>query len=304
MNAAPKIQGVVPPVPTVFDEQGRFDRDGMGQLIDTLIERGVHGLFFLGSAGEFSQLEAGTRREIAEFCIHYTAKRLPVWIGTGSNSTRLSRSLTAHAAEHGADGVIIVNPYYAKLGEEALYSHYASILEDSGVSVMLYNFPAMTDQDVSPALVKRLAGQYPALVGIKETVDSLSHIRSMITEVKSVRPDFAVMCGYDEYLLATLAAGGDGAIAASANFAPELLLGIYNSFRDGDFTSLMVYQHRIMAIPELYEMVLPFIPALKEAIRLSGIPISTKCLAPVADWGEEHIRKVQDILRRAGQIKP
>lgn len=166
---------------------------------------------------------------------------------------------------------------------------------------MLYNFPAMTGQDVSPALVKRLAGQYPALVGIKETVDSLSHIRSMITEVKSVRPDFAVMCGYDEYLLATLAAGGDGAIAASANFAPELLLGIYNSFRDGDFTSLMDYQHRIMAIPELYEMVLPFIPALKEAIRLSGIPISTKCLAPVADWGEEHIRKVQDILRRAGQ---
>lgn len=225
--------GVIPPVPTILDSTGKFDRDGMKLLIDSLIAKGVHGLFFLGTAGEFTLFTAEQREEIAELCLEYTNGRLPAWIGTGSNTVAETLRLSRHAAEHGATGIVIMNPYYYKLSGDALFAHYAAVLEAVDVPLMLYNFPAMTGQDLTPAFVARLAAHYPNVLGIKDTVDQLSHIRQMIMQVKAVSPDFSVFCGFDEYLLPTLAAGGDGAIAASANFAPELMLGVYDSFKQG-----------------------------------------------------------------------
>ncbi|MFD1905338.1 dihydrodipicolinate synthase family protein [Paenibacillus rhizoplanae] len=187
----------------------KFDRDGMKLLIDSLIAKGVHGLFFLGTAGEFTLFTAEQREEIAERCLEYTNGRLPAWIGTGSNTVAETLRLSRHAAEHGATGIVIMNPYYYKLSGDALFAHYAAVLEAVDVPLMLYNFPAMTGQDLTPAFVARLAAHYPNVAGIKDTVDQLSHIRQMIMQVKAVSPDFSVFCGFDEYLLPTLAAGGD-----------------------------------------------------------------------------------------------
>lgn len=298
-----KAKGIIPPVPTILDRQGQFDPQGMGILIDSLIEGGVHGLFFLGTAGEFAMFAAEEREAIAEFCIRHTAGRLPVWIGTGSNTTGEAIRLTQHAASKGADGVVVINPYYYKLSEDALYSHYASILESSDLPLMLYNFPALTGQDLSPAFVSRLAARYPAVSGIKETVDQLSHIRQMILEVKAVNPSFSVFCGFDEYLLPTLAAGGDGAIAASANFAPQLLLGVYNSFQAQQFPEMLEYHQRIIQIPGLYALDQPFVTPIKEAIRMAGVPVSTACLPPAGPWNEEKAGQLQEILTQAG-VRP
>ncbi|WP_025703814.1 dihydrodipicolinate synthase family protein, partial [Paenibacillus graminis] len=201
MNIIHTNAGIIPPVPTILNEQQKFDRDGMQLLIESLIAKGVHGLFFLGTAGEFNQFDAGEREEIAKFCIDYTDGRLPVWIGTGSNTTSEALRLTRHAARSGATGVVVINPYYCKLSEESLFTHYAAIAEASELPLMLYNFPALTGQDLSPAFVRRLAARYPNVVGIKETVDQLSHIRQMILLVQEVNPAFAVFCGFDEYLL-------------------------------------------------------------------------------------------------------
>lgn len=297
-----QISGIIPPVPTIFDNGGQFDEGGMKLLIDTLIAKGVHGLFFLGTAGEFSLLSAGQREEIADFCISCTGGRLPVWIGTGSCSTSESVRLTRHAAAAGAEGVVVINPYYAKLSEETLFAHYASVIEASDIPVMLYNFPALTGQDLSPAFVSRLAARYPSVAGIKETVDQLSHIRQMIRSVGEVRPGFSVFCGFDEYLLPTLAAGGAGAIAASANFAPELLLGVYESFRKEDLNGLLAFQRRINEIPPLYGLDEPFVPAIKEAVRLSGTPVSTSCLSPSSGWNDDKERLLTGTLQRCGAL--
>ncbi|MBC8079891.1 MAG: dihydrodipicolinate synthase family protein [Gorillibacterium sp.] len=291
--------GVIPPVPTLFDSEGNFDRNRMSTLIDYLISKGVHAMLFLGTIGEFSQMDVSQRMQIAEFCITHTRNRVPVWIGTGSNSTLEAIQLTKHAEQNGADGVIIINPYYIKLGEKTLFQHYADILEQSGLPVFLYNFPALTGQDLSPEFVRSLAARYPQVVGIKDTVDQLSHIREMIQQVKEVRPDFAVYAGFDEYLLATLAAGGDGAIAASASFAPELMLGVYNGFRNGDLAGMLAFHHRLLSIPKIYPLVSPFIKAVKEAIQLTAVPISTYCLAPAAPWEEDKALHLREILTEA-----
>ncbi|KWX70656.1 dihydrodipicolinate synthase family protein [Paenibacillus jilunlii] len=300
MNIIHTNAGIIPPVPTILNEQQKFDRDGMQLLIDSLIHKGVHGLFFLGTAGEFNQFDAGEREEIAEFCIDYTDGRLPVWIGTGSNTTSEALRLTRHAARSGATGVVIINPYYCKLSEESLFTHYAAIAEASELPLMLYNFPALTGQDLSPAFVRRLAARYSQVVGIKETVDQLSHIRQMILQVQEVNPAFAVFCGFDEYLLPTLAAGGTGAIAASANFAPQLMLGLYSSFQQNQFTEVLEYHRKLIQIPPLYALDDPFIPAIKEAVRLAGLPVPTFSHAPATPWNEEKERQLKQIFTNAG----
>ncbi|WP_341348063.1 dihydrodipicolinate synthase family protein [Paenibacillus sp. FSL H3-0469] len=295
--------GVFPPVPTILDSAGKFDRAGMKLLIDRLIEQGVHGMLFLGTAGEFTLFTAEQREEIAEACLEYTNSRIPAWIGTGSNTVAETLRLSRHAAEHGATGIVIMNPYYYKLSEEALFAHFAAVLEAVDVPLMLYNFPAMTGQDLSPAFVARLAAHYPNVLGIKDTVDQLSHIRQMIMQVKAVSPDFSVFCGFDEYLLPTLAAGGDGAIAASANFAPELMLGVYDSFQKGDLAGVLAFQKRLIEIPALYAIDDPFVASIKEAVRLSGLPVSTHSLASPGVWSAEHEDRLKQIFSRAGIVQ-
>ncbi|WP_379161498.1 dihydrodipicolinate synthase family protein [Paenibacillus sp. sgz5001063] len=300
MNIIHENAGIIPPVPTILNEQQKFDPAGMQLLIDSLIDKGVHGLFFLGTAGEFNQFDAGEREEIAEFCIDYTAGRLPVWIGTGSNTTSEAIRLTRHADYSGATGVVVINPYYCKLSEQSLFTHYASIAEASELPLMLYNFPALTGQDLSPAFVSRLAARYSQVVGIKETVDQLSHIRQMILQVKEVNPAFAVFCGFDEYLLPTLAAGGAGAIAASANFAPQLMLGLYQSFQNNELSEVLEYHRRVIQIPPLYALDDPFIPSIKQAVRLSGVPVPVFSHSPATLWNDEKELQLRDIFDKAG----
>ncbi|ULO09029.1 dihydrodipicolinate synthase family protein [Paenibacillus sp. 19GGS1-52] len=300
MNFKQANVGVIPPVPTILDEHRKFDRNAMKILIDSLINKGVHGLFFLGTGGEFSQFSTEEREDIAEFCIDYTNGRLPVWIGTGSNNTTETIRLTKHAAQSGTTGVIVINPFYSKLSEETLFAHYAAILEATEIPVMLYNFPALTGQDLSPAFVSRLAARYSHLVGIKETVDQLSHIRQMILEVKEINPAFSVFSGFDEYLLPTLAAGGAGAISASANFAPQLLLGVYSSFQNNNLAELLEHQRKVIEIPAIYSLDEPFILTVKEAIRMTGVPIPTFCLPPSNIWDAQKEQKLKEILTRAG----
>lgn len=292
-------QGIFPPVPTIFDQDGKLDSKGMGQLLDSLIQQQVHGLLILGTTGEFSQLHLEEREHIAQFCVKHVNGRVPVWIGTGCNATQDAIRLTQHAEQIGATGAVIINPYYNKLSRNTLSQYFSSILKSTQLPCMLYNFPALTGQDLDPIFVRDLAAHHANLVGIKETVDQLSHIRQMITEVKRVKPDFSVFCGFDEYLLATLAAGGDGAIVAGANFAPQLMIGVYNNFRSNNLAKLLEFHHQIIQLPPIYQIDQPFVPAIKEAIRLTGVPISNSCLSPTSGWDNDKTKQLERILVNA-----
>src|SRR5699024_1452230 len=175
--------GVFPPISTIFDENANFDKKGMGRLIDYLIQKGVNGLLVLGSGGEFSQMPFDMRKEVAEFSISYTNSRIPVLIGTGSLSTKESVLLSQHAQKKGADGVVVLNPYYWPFSKRDLLQHYKSISESIDIPIILYNFPSLTGQDLYPELVLELVSENKNIVGIKDTIDSVEHIREMITKV-------------------------------------------------------------------------------------------------------------------------
>ncbi|MFC7392251.1 dihydrodipicolinate synthase family protein [Scopulibacillus cellulosilyticus] len=293
------FRGIIPPVCTVFDENGKLDRTGMGNLIDFLIDSGVNGLLFLGSSGEFSQISAEERKEIAAFAVNYVNGRLPVLIGTGSLGTREAVQLTKHAEDIGADGVLVVNPYYWPLSEENLLNHYISIADSVQLPILLYNFPELTGQDLSPDFVLKLVDRCSRIAGIKETIDQAGHIREMILKVKSKHPDFAVFSGYDDHLFNTLALGGDGAIPGTANFAPELATGIYQAFQDNDMEQAVQLHRRLAYLPLLFKLDSPFMNVIKEAAKLRGVDIGTHVLPPGKQLTRDKKGEIEKILKQA-----
>lgn len=298
-----QLKGVIPPVPTIFDAQAQFDPQGMGRLIDRLLASEVNGFLFLGSAGEFATLPHESRKAIARFCVERVAGRKPVIIGTASCATQEVIDLSQHAASIGADAVMVVNPFYAKLSDERLYQHYRRIAEASPLPVLLYNFPILTGQDLSIELIGRLAQDCPNIVGIKDTVDCMSHIRRIVFEVKGKRPDFMVFSGFDEYMLDTLMIGGDGVIPATSNFAPEITCGIYRAFRTQDFATAQSLLARLAILSRMYSIDVPFTGVIKEAIRLCGLDIPTHVLSPATQPDAAVQQKLVAILKQGGILE-
>ncbi|MFY4775714.1 dihydrodipicolinate synthase family protein [Metabacillus sp. RGM 3146] len=296
-----KLEGIFPPISTIV-KNGILDKEGMKFLIEDLIEKGVNGFLFLGTGGEFAHMNAEERMDAAEFAVKTVNRRVPCLIGTGSTSTREAVLLSRHAEEIGADGILAVNPYYAKLSEENLFRHYGEIAEAVKIPVLLYNFPDFTGTDLSPDFVLKLVKKYSNIAGIKETTDAAGHIREMILKVKKERPDFKVFCGYDDHLLNTLFLGGAGAIPASANFAPQLTIGIYQSFKKGDFKTAGKLHQKLAALLPLYKLDFPFVNVIKEATRMCGLEVSTEVLPPAYPLSEEKKKKLTDLLKEAELI--
>jgi 4-hydroxy-tetrahydrodipicolinate synthase len=298
-----QLKGVIPPVPTIFNAEEQFDAQGMGRLIDRLLASEVDGFLFLGSAGEFATLRHEQRQAVAKFCVERVAGKKPAIIGAASCATQEAIDLARHAGSIGADAVMVVNPYYAKLSKERLYRHYRRIAENSPLPVLLYNFPALTGQDLSVELVGRLAADCPNIVGIKDTVDCMSHIRRLILEVKGARPGFMVFTGFDEYMLDALMIGGDGVIPATSNFAPEITCGIYRAFREQNFGAAQKLLKRLAILQRIYSIDVPFTGLIKEAIRLCGLDIPTTALSPAFAPDKATHEKLVEILVQAGVLK-
>lgn len=298
MQKQTKFKGIIPPVSTLLLDDYSLDKDGMKKLIDFLIDSKVDGLFFLGSGGEFANMSVNFRKEVAEFVISYVNKRVPVLIGTGTPSTDETILLSQHAKDAGADGVIIINPYYYSLNDNALFKHYTSIAEKVDLPIMLYNFPGCTGQELSPEFLLKLAKAYPNIVGVKDTVPEVAHTREIIQIVKSEIPYFSVFCGYDDHLFNTLLNGGDGAIGLTANFAPEIQVGLYQAYQKNDFTSAKSYHQTLAQLVSLYSLDSPFYNLVKDALQLRGFDISTKVLPPATELSEDKKAYLIDFLQK------
>ncbi|QKS72726.1 dihydrodipicolinate synthase family protein [Paenalkalicoccus suaedae] len=297
------FKGVIPPVSTIVDAQGHLDKVGMKRLIDNLIERGVDGLFFLGTGGEFSQMTLEERKDIAEFTVSAVDGRVPVLIGTGATSTSDVIELNNHASEVGADGVVVINPYYVKLSDENLYQHFSEVARAAKLPVFLYNFPILTGQDLSADMVLQLVNEHDNIVGIKETVKDIGHIRDMIVTVKEQHPDFRILCGFEDLFLNTLSLGGDGIIGATGNFAPEVSIDLYQAFTSGDLHKALELNATLAYLPEIYGLDSPFMNVIKESIVLCGLDVSTAVLAPSRDLSVDKKEKLRTILTKCDLLK-
>ncbi len=297
-----RLTGIIPPVVTLFDRDGRIDAAAMEAHVEFVLRGGVHGVFVLGSTGEVMHLTADERREVAERVVRTVGGRVPVLVGCASTSTDEAVALARHAQQVGADGVVVLPPYYWPPSNAAIEAHVGAVARAVDLPVVLYNFPAVVGRSLSPALVRRLVEAYPTVLGIKETVDSVGHIHEVLAAVKPVRPEFSVLCGYEYHLLNTLLSGGDGAIPAVANFAPHLPVQVYTAVQEGRLADAAALVRRRLGLAALYHLDAPFFVVVKEAMALLGLIAHATVRPPAVSLSEAGRERLRDLLAQAGLL--
>ena len=294
--------GLIPAMVTPFDEFGEVDPAATEAVVKRFVEAGVDGVSVLGSNGEFSHLTLPERKRFAEAVVGIVAGRIPLLVGVGATGTREAVELARHAQEAGADAVLVVTPFYWKVGEEALFNHFTVVAEAISIPTMIYNFPMLTGIDLSPRLVARIARECPKVAGLKDTVTESSHSVGVLREVKEVRPDFSVLAGFEDQILPTMLAGGDGSICGLANVAPGLFVGLVRAAESGDLDKAAGLHRRVLSLTTLGEHSDPPVGATKLAMNKLGVPISPTVRGPALPVPEEAYAGVEDTLREAGLL--
>jgi 4-hydroxy-tetrahydrodipicolinate synthase len=296
------FSGLIPAMVTPFDERGEVDLRATEAIVEHFVEAGVDGISALGSTGEFSHLDTNERRRFAEDLVGIVAGRVPLVIGVGAPGTREAVALARHAEEAGADGVIVVSPFYWNVGEEALFRHFRAVAKAVEMPMLVYNFPMLTGIDLSAGLVARIARECSNVTGLKDTVSEYSHSVQVLREVKPVRPDFAVLAGFEDQILPTMLAGGDGSICGLANVAPEFFVGFIRAVRSGDLETAAEMHRRVLSLIAIGSLSDTPLGAIKLAMNALGVPITPAVRGPALPAPEEAREGVEDALRKASLL--
>ncbi|MEM6785365.1 MAG: 4-hydroxy-tetrahydrodipicolinate synthase [Bacteroidota bacterium] len=212
------FRGTAPALVTPFTPDGHLDDPALRRLIDMQIDGGVDALVLLGTTGENPTISPAERHRLLDLAMAHTAGRVPLLVGTGTNSTAESVRFSREAAAAGADALLVVGPYYNKPPADGLVAHVNAIAEAADLPIVFYNVPGRTGQNVPADLTLRLAEEVPHVVGVKEASGNVAQIADVLAH----RPEgFAVYAGDDELALPLIALGADGVVSVVVNALPE-----------------------------------------------------------------------------------
>ncbi len=291
------LQGIIPPVVTPMHADESIDLPGLRAHIDYLLGHQVHGIFVLGTTGEFYALDEAEKQAVTAAAVEHCRGRSPVYAGTGAESLREVLRLTKMAEREGVRGVSVITPYFLKPTQAELFDHFRRVAESTSLEVVLYNNPATCGGlSIEPDTVARLA-EIPNIVGIK---DSSGDLQNTLELIQRTPDDFGVLMGRDTLLLPALMFGAQGAIPATCNIAPEFCVGIYESHRRGDLEAARTFQARLSPV----RMALTLATgngAVKEAMALLGRPAGPN-RRPILPLPPEKVEKLKGVLRGAGLL--
>src|SRR5205809_44173 len=240
-----KIHGIIPPVATPMQANEDLDLPRLKWFLDHLITSGVHGVFVLGTNSEFYALDENEKQQVIATAVEHVHGRVPVYAGTGAETTREAIRLTRMAEKEGADGVSVITPYFILPNQQEIYDHYRRIAEATKLPVILYNNPATCGGvKIDVETVARLA-EIPNILGVK---DSSGDLTNTIEYMRVVPERFSVLMGRDTLIYSALVLGARGAVPATGNIAPRLLVDIYESFMRGDHAAAKAAQLRLNPI--------------------------------------------------------
>jgi 4-hydroxy-tetrahydrodipicolinate synthase len=287
----PPTYGTIPALVTPLDADGELMEQGLRDLLDFVIDGGVHGVFVLGSSGEIYGLSNDQKRRVVEITVEHVAGRVPIYAGASEITTR-DCIATAAMVERigGVTGLSVLTPYFMTPTQSELVDHYRAIAASTSLPILLYTNPGRTQVSLALDTVLTLA-QEPAIVGIKDSSGSLADV----TELIARRPDgFAVIMGRDTLILDALIAGAEGAIASTANVAPELVSGIYDAYVAGDLDLARTLQDQLTPLRNLLDKA-TFPVVLKEGLRLRGVDAGY-CFAPARDLAEPYRSRLAEVV--------
>ncbi len=271
-------------------KDGRVDETALRDLVEFQIANGSHGIVPCGTTGESATLGFKEHERVVEVVVEQVNGRVPVVAGTGSNNTAEAIRLTRHAKECGANGALMISPYYNKPTQEGLYRHFKAVAESVDIPIIVYNIPGRTAVNMEPETIARLA-EIPNIVGVKEATGSMKQITDII---RLCGDDFTVLSGEDHITFPLLAVGGKGVISVVSNVAPKDMADLCTLYLEG----------KVREARDLYYRLLPLCHALfyetnpapvKAALKMMGKIPSDEVrlpLVPMQPANRERLRKV------------
>lgn len=283
------FRGSIVALVTPFKEDQSIDFDAYSRLIDMHLERGTHGIVPCGCTGEAATLSHDEQKQIIRHAVERVAGRVPVIAGTGSNNTREALELTRYARQVGADGALLITPYYNKPTREGQIAHYRTIAENVDIPIMLYNVPGRTATKMEPETIATLF-EIPNIVSVKEacgSVDQVSLIRSLC--------DINILSGDDSLTLPMMAVGGSGVVSVAANVAPEKVAALCEEWENRNIEAARALHYELTPLfkalfvqtnPMPVKAVLAHMGLIKNVLRLPLTPLLPEkfdAIKPVLD---------------------
>lgn len=287
-----EIKGIIAAMQTAMHEDGSINEAEQRRQINRQIAAGVDAVFCLGTNGEFYIMSMEEKIRVMEIFVDEVKGRVPVYAGTGCISTEETVALSRKAREIGVDVLSVITPYFAAISQEELYQHYAQVAGSVDLPVVMYNIPARTGASLAPATVKRLAGEFTNIAGVKDSSGNFNNILQYIQETEGM--DFSVLSGNDALILWTLLAGGKGGITAIANILPTVMVDIYQNYLKGDMEKAREAQNAISRIRECFKYGNPN-SVVKCATNLIGQPVGP-CRKPFGILPQDAVEAIRETI--------
>ncbi|MFO7605138.1 MAG: 4-hydroxy-tetrahydrodipicolinate synthase [Desulfurivibrionaceae bacterium] len=291
-----RFKGAFVAIVTPFTD-GKIDEQELIDLIEFQIAGGTHGIVPCGTTGESATMSHEEHQRVVELTIKTVNGRVPVVAGSGSNSTAESIALTRHAKEAGADGALVITPYYNKPSQEGLYRHFKAVAEAVDIPIILYNVPSRTGVNMLPATVARCA-QIPNIVGIKEATGDLNQISEVI---RLCPDDFTVLSGDDFTALATVAIGGKGVISVTSNVAPADMAAMMEAALANDMVKARELHYKLFPLIQAMFFDTNPVPA-KTTLALMGKIKGANPRMPICEMSAEALEKMKQVISAYGLI--
>jgi 4-hydroxy-tetrahydrodipicolinate synthase len=277
-------------------KSGKVDEKALGDLIEFHIKNGTDVIVPCGTTGESATLSHEEHHRVVEFTVKTVNKRVPVVAGAGSNSTSETLELSQFAKKAGADGVLLITPYYNKPTQEGLYQHFKKVSESIDIPIVLYNVPGRTSVNMLPSTVARLRG-IRNIVGIKEATGDMKQVSELI---RLCGRDFDVISGDDFTTLSLLHLGGVGAISVTANIIPGDAAGMFDAFFAGKLEEALKLHYKMEPLHGLMFVETNPIP-VKTALAMMG-KINEEFRLPLCTMAEANKEKLKKALKDYGLI--
>lgn len=291
-----RIQGSIVAIVTPFHQDGSVNFSKLGELVDWQIQNGTDGIVALGTTGESATMTDEEDDAVCEYVLKRVNGRIPVIVGSGSNCTAsmLDKSLRYQAM--GAQGLLIIAPYYNKTNEEGMYRHFATVVDAVDIPCILYNVPGRTGCAISEGVVKRLAG-HPNVMGIKEASGNMSYACKI---ARYLGPDFAMYSGNDDITVPILSIGGSGVISVLANILPKQTHDMVMSYLSGDTAAATAAQLRYLELINSLLLEVNPIP-VKAALNMMGWEVGP-CRMPLYEMSQGAAQRLRAALEEAGLL--
>jgi len=289
------FQGIIPPTLTAFDPDGSLNLAKTQGHVNYVIEGGVHGVFPCGTMGEGPLLSFAEKIQVIEAVVQAASGRVPVLAGVGCPSTHETVELAQEAERVGADGVIVVTPYYYPLNDEGVLAHYRAVTEAVTIPVLIYHIPSRTGNRLPVELIPRLA-EIPGLAGVKDSSGDVSWLQSAMTSA----PGWRFFVGSDALLTVGLALGAHGAVSGVANIFPQLVVSLYDAAQEGDWQRAQELQAKVLAVSRAIKAG-AYLSGVKAALRILGRDLGDPRL-PLVGMSSEQEEELRQQLAELGLI--